>query len=24
VECPGLYRNLWNIQTGHAEMNEAV
>ena len=22
VECPGLYRNLWNIQTGHAEMNE--
>jgi ATP-binding cassette subfamily B protein len=20
VECPGLYRTLWNIQTGHAEM----
>jgi ATP-binding cassette, subfamily B, bacterial len=20
VESPGLYRNLWNIQTGHAEM----
>ncbi|MDP9592232.1 UNVERIFIED_ORG: ATP-binding cassette subfamily B protein [Shinella zoogloeoides] len=24
VECPGLYRTLWNIQTGHAEMNETV
>lgn len=24
VECPGLYRNLWNIQTGHAEMNETA
>ncbi|MXN50416.1 ATP-binding cassette domain-containing protein [Shinella sp. AETb1-6] len=24
VECPGLYRTLWNIQTGHAEMNETA
>jgi ATP-binding cassette subfamily B protein len=24
VESPGLYRTLWNIQTGHAEMNETV
>lgn len=24
VERPGLYRNLWNIQTGHAEIEEAV
>ncbi|ELT46262.1 ATP-binding cassette domain-containing protein, partial [Brucella intermedia] len=24
VERPGLYRTLWNIQTGHAEMNETA
>ena len=22
VDRPGLYRNLWNIQTGHAEIVE--